>query len=211
MKYVPEVSVITHSAIRIQGPLTVYADPFHLPDAPHDADLVLLTHEHHDHLSPEDILKVSGPGTRFVLPLSCRKAAEEAGLSGERTLFMRPGERLELEGCALEAAPAYNVDKAFHTRDREWLGYVVEMLGRRYYIAGDTDDNEDIRKIRCHVALLPVGGTYTMTASQAAELANAIRPEIAVPTHFGDIVGKKEDADTFASLLDSSILCDTEG
>ena len=208
MKYLPEVTVLTHSAIRIQGPKTVYADPFHLTEAPHDGDLILITHEHHDHLSPEDIAKVAHAGSCYVLPASCKAAAEKAGLPLSRCLFMQPGESLEWEGVRIEAIPAYNVDKAFHTKDKAWLGYVAQMLGRRYYIAGDTDDNEDARRVRCHVALLPVGGTYTMTAAQAADLAGAIRPEIAVPTHYGDIVGERADGEKFASLLDKGILCD---
>ena len=209
MKYVPEVTLLAHSAIRIQGPQIVYADPFHLQDAPHDGDLILITHEHHDHFSPEDIARVSGENTLFVLPVSCRQAAEKAGLDKEKTIFMESGGEVRLPGLILEAVPAYNVDKAFHTRDRGWLGYVVEMLGRRYYIAGDTDDNEEIRQLNCHVALLPVGGTYTMTAPQAAQLAKALKPGVAIPTHYGDIVGKKEDALAFRELLkDSGILCD---
>lgn len=208
MKYLPEVAVLTHSAIRIQGPKTVYADPFHLKEEPHDADLILVTHDHHDHLSPEDIAKVARRETRYALPASCRAAAEQAGLPLAQCFFMQPGESLEWEGVRIEAVPAYNVDKAFHTREKGYLGYVAQMLGRRYYIAGDTDDNEAVRQVRCHVALLPVGGTYTMTAAQAADLAGAIRPEIAVPTHYGDIVGERGDGETFASLLDKGILCD---
>ena len=208
MRFVPEVRVLAHSAIRIQGPKTVYVDPFHLKEEPHDADIILVTHDHHDHLSPEDIAKVAGPDTRYVLPESCREAAGKAGLPLERIFWMEPDETLGWEGITIEAVPAYNVDKAFHTREKGFLGYVVEMLGRRYYIAGDTDDNEDVRQVCCHVALLPVGGTYTMTASQAAALANAITPAVAIPTHYGDIVGEGKDAEAFAALLDPAILCD---
>ena len=147
------------------------------------------------------------PG-RGAAGFSCRAAAEQAGLPLAQCFFMQPGESLEWEGVRIEAVPAYNVDKAFHTREKGYLGYVAQMLGRRYYIAGDTDDNEAVRQVRCHVALLPVGGTYTMTAAQAADLAGAIRPEIAVPTHYGDIVGERGDGETFASLLDKGILCD---
>ncbi|MBP3729714.1 MAG: MBL fold metallo-hydrolase [Lachnospiraceae bacterium] len=209
MKYVPEVSVLAHSAIRIQGPRIVYVDPFHLTEEYHDADLICITHEHHDHLSQEDICRVARKETLYILPESCREEAEKAGLPRENIRWMKPGDRLELEGAAVEALPAYNVDKPFHPKERGWLGYVVEMLGRRYYIAGDTDDNEDVRKIRCHVALLPVGGTYTMTADEAAELARGIRPEVAIPTHYGDIVGSREEGEKFRELLEGSgIFCE---
>nr|MBQ6242977.1 MBL fold metallo-hydrolase [Lachnospiraceae bacterium] len=208
MRPVPEVTVLAHSAIRIQGPKTVYVDPFHLTAAPHDADLICVTHDHYDHLSPDDIARVAGPDTWFALPETCLEAARKAGLPEERLLLMSPGEHLTWQGIVIEAVPAYNVGKQFHTQDKAWLGYVIEMLGRRYYIAGDTDDNEDVRRVRCHVALLPVGGKYTMTAEEAAALANAIRPGVAVPTHYGDIVGQSRDAETFARLLDPRIRCD---
>ena len=123
-------------------------------------------------------------------------------------LLLSPGEHLTWQGIVIEAVPAYNVGKKFHPQANAWLGYVIEMLGRRYYVAGDTDDNPDVRRVRCHVALLPVGGTYTMTAAEAAGLANAIRPGVAVPTHYGDIVGQSRDAEEFARLLDPRIRCD---
>lgn len=208
MRIVPEVTVPAHSAVRIQGPKTVYVDPFHLTGAPHDADLICITHDHYDHLSPEDIARAAGPDTWFALPETCRDAAVKAGLPEERMLLLSPGEHLTWQGIVIEAVPAYNLGKKFHPQANAWLGYVIEMLGRRYYVAGDTDDNPDVRRVRCHVALLPVGGTYTMTAAEAAGLANAIRPGVAVPTHYGDIVGQSRDAEEFARLLDPRIRCD---
>lgn len=205
MNYFEHISVITHSAIRLSGEKTVYIDPFHLPRDFKDGDYILVTHEHHDHLSPEDIVRAAGQEALIILPESCREAAEKAGLAPEKLRFMNPGESLDLSGVKIQAVPAYNLGKAFHTKDKNWLGYVVEMNGLSYYIAGDTDDNEDVRKVRCHVALLPVGGTYTMTAPEAAALANAIKPAAAVPTHYGDIVGVNEDAAAFMEALDPEI------
>ena len=208
MKEAKGVRVIVHSAIRIAGEKTVYADPFKLEDAPKDGDIILVTHEHYDHLSPEDIAKAAGPDAWIVLPKSCRAAALKAGLKESRLLYLEAGEEALVEGVKIEAVPAYNVGKLFHLKSRGWLGYIVTLNGLRYYIAGDTDDNEDVRKVSCDVALLPVGGKYTMTAAEAADLANAVKPAVAVPTHYGSIVGKSEDAETFARLLDPSIACD---
>ena len=209
MNETKKVKVLAHSAIRIEGEKTVYIDPFHVKEEPHDADLILITHEHYDHLSPEDIARVAKETTWYAVPKTCREEALKAGLPEARLLYLAPGEKAKIAEVPVEAVPAYNVGKQFHTKERNWLGYVVSLNGLRYYIAGDTDNNEDTRKVRCDVALLPVGGKYTMTAEEAAELANAIKPLAAVPTHYGDIVGTAEAPKIFAEHLDPAIACDT--
>ena len=209
MNETKKVKVLAHSAIRIEGEKTVYIDPFHVKEEPHDADLILITHEHYDHLSPEDIARVAKAATWYAVPKTCREAALKAGLPEARLLYLAPGESAKIADVPVEAVPAYNVGKQFHTKERNWLGYVVSLNGLRYYIAGDTDNNEDTRKVRCDVALLPVGGKYTMTAEEAAELANTLKPLAAVPTHYGDIVGTAEAPKIFAERLDPSIVCDT--
>ncbi|MBO4872932.1 MAG: MBL fold metallo-hydrolase [Lachnospiraceae bacterium] len=202
------LKVLGHFAVRLDGEHVVYFDPFHLKNAPQDGEIILITHEHYDHLSPEDIRKAARADAWIVLPKSCRPAAVKAGLDDRRLLYLSAGEEADVLGVKIEAVPAYNVGKRFHTRDKGWLGYVVTMNGLRYYLAGDTDDNEDVRKVRCDVAVVPVGGTYTMTAEEAAVLVNAIRPKVAVPAHYGDIVGTVEDAERFAKRLDPAIACD---
>jgi len=201
------VRVLIHSAIRIAGEKTLYFDPFHLSEEPKDGDIVLITHEHYDHLSPDDIARAAKPGAWIILPKSCRTAALKAGLRADSLLFMDPGEEALVEGVKIEAVPAYNVGKLFHPKAKKWLGYVVTLDGVRYYVAGDTDDNEDVRKVQCDVALLPVGGTYTMTAPEAAALANVLMPKLAIPTHYGDIVGDGEASKEFAARLNKQIAC----
>ena len=208
MNTAKNVKIVNHFTVRIEGEKILYSDPFHVKAAPQDGDIILITHEHHDHLSPEDIRKVAKREAWIVLPKSCREAAAKAGLSDRRLLFLSAGEEADVLGALIKAVPAYNVNKQFHTRERGWLGYVVTMNGLRYYIAGDTDDNKDVRQVQCDVAIVPVGGTYTMTAEEAAELVNSIRPAVAVPAHYGDIVGTKEDAERFAALLSRDIACD---
>ena len=206
MSDLQNVQVLTHSAIRLEGEKVVYADPFHLTKETHDADIILVTHDHYDHFSAEDIAKVAKEGTLLICPASTKVLALEAGFSEDKITVLAPGERTVEEGVSVNAVPAYNVGKQFHPKANGWVGYIVTMGGLRYWIAGDTDDNEDVRKVRCDIALVPVGGKFTMTAEEAAALVNAIRPKFAVPTHYNDIVGTAGDGARFCSLLEDGII-----
>ena len=214
MSSLDSVRVFTQSAIRIEGPggTVAYLDPFRLTDAEaaHDADYLLITHAHYDHLSPEDAARVMGEKTVLVAPSSM--ADDVAGLSARAaaTHLARAGEKLELPGLVVEAVAAYNVEPerlGMHPRDNGWLGYVLTLDGdpTRYFCAGDTDQNPDNEGVRCDVALVPIGGTYTMDARQAAAFVNALRPRVAVPIHYGSIVGTYADADAFAAAVDGAV------
>lgn len=206
------VRVYTQSAIRIEGPrgTVIYLDLFSLTDseAAHDADYVLITHAHYDHLSPEDYARVAGEKTVLVAPASM--AADVAGLAAAETRLVSAGEKIELPGLALEAVPAYNVEPerlGMHPQANGWLGYVLSLDGdpTRYYVSGDTDQNPDNEAVSCDVALVPIGGTYTCDARQAAAFVNALRPRAVVPTHYGSIVGTYDDFDAFAAKVDPAI------
>lgn len=132
-----------------------------------------------------------------------KKALSESGMAAENCLFYQPGETHEAGGIVIETVPAYNKMKPFHTKGKKWLGYVAEMDGVRYYVAGDTDVNEDIRKVRCDVALIPIGGFYTMDGKQAAEYIAQLKPKAVIPTHYGSIVGNKSDGEDFKKMLGS--------
>ncbi|MBE6753413.1 MAG: MBL fold metallo-hydrolase [Ruminococcaceae bacterium] len=199
------ISINAHSSIRIAcehvaGEKIIYADPFKLTDAPHDADIVLITHEHYDHYSPEDIAKADSGNTLYVMP-----AAMEGKPVPGKAIYMQPGDSAIVCGVQICAVPSYNVNKPMHQKQYGWLGYIVEVGGRRIYIAGDTDVNDDILQLRADIAMVPVGGTYTMDAPEAAQLINAVRPAVAIPTHYGDIVGTPADGEHFRSLVDSGI------
>lgn len=204
-KLFDHVEVLYHSSIRITGEKTVYIDPFGVTTEPRNADLILITHDHFDHFSPEDIAKVRGRETVIVTPASTAARARELGF-GE-VITMGPGDTAEAAGLALRAIPAYNTNKPNHPRENGWIGYLLTMNGIRYYIAGDTDDTPEAREVSCDVALVPVGGTYTTDAEEAARMVNAMGPRGAVPTHYGAIVGTVADGERFRAGLAPGILC----
>ena len=200
------VRVLTHSCILLSGAaVRVYADPFRIRDSFHDADVILVTHDHFDHFSPEDIRKAASQNTVLVVPECMRNKTEASELNVKEIVSMAPGEVRTLSGLKIEAVPAYNVNKPFHPKQAAYLGYVVTIEGERVYIAGDTDFTEEAAEVRCDTLLLPVGGKYTMNAEEAAALANRIRPKTAIPTHYGSVAGTENDGEAFLKRLNPGI------
>ena len=199
---IDNIEVFTQNSIRINSSAgVIYVDPFHLKKEMHDADYVLITHQHYDHFSVEDIRKVIAPDTILVAPESMIDDALELEREVKEVIGLKPGVTREIAGLSLETIPAYNTIKPFHPRRAEWLGYILNVDGKRIYIAGDTGVTKEAKQVKCDIALLPIGGTYTMDAKRAADLINTIKPEVAIPVHYGSIVGKKTDGQTFASLV----------
>ena len=188
-----------HDTFRITGEKTVYTDPFKIKKKD-TADIILITHEHYDHCSPEDVQKITGPDTLIITVSDCAKK-----LSGKiRTV--KPGDKIKEGGIEIEMVPAYNTNKQFHTKDRGWVGYVLTINSQRIYLAGDTDYIPEMKLLKnIDVALLPVSGTYVMTAEEAVRAALDIKPKVAIPMHYGSIVGNKNDAERFAKGLKGHI------
>lgn len=202
---IENITVNEHSSIRIGGERVIYCDPFRIGKAANDADIILITHEHYDHFSPEDIAKVRKENTLFVLPESMRPDIVKAAVPVSSARFMEPGGKTEAGGISIEAVPAYNVLKPFHPKKKGWLGYVLTVGGKRIYICGDTDDTSEARAVKCDIVMVPIGGTFTMDAKKAAAFVNSLAPVTAIPVHYGTVAGKPGDADDFSALVTKSV------
>ena len=177
------IQVETHSSIRLALEKVIYIDPFRLSGTPHDADIILITHD-------------------AIRRMTCLPA-DQLGLTVQK---VGTQETFTVGGITIETVPAYNKLKPFHPKAKGWVGYVIESAAHgRIYVAGDTDLTPEAQQVRCQIAMLPIGGTYTTDAKQAAKLANAIRPDYVIPVHYGSVAGRPEDADVFASLVDDGI------
>jgi L-ascorbate metabolism protein UlaG (beta-lactamase superfamily) len=192
---VKNITWLGHDGFLIKGDgKAVVIDPFQITQC-EPADIILITHEHYDHCSPEDIRKIQKASTVIVTEAdSARK------LSGD-VRVVQPGDKLTVSGIPIEAVPAYNTNKNFHPKQNGWLGFVVTVDGVRIYHAGDTDLIPEMDSLKTDIALLPVSGTYVMTAEEAVEAAKTIKPKLAIPMHFGAIVGSTDDAWRFCDAL----------
>lgn len=203
---VDNIEVNTQNSIRIASRVgIIYVDPLAINDEVHDADFILITHGHYDHFSPEDIRKVAKADSILVVPEKMVDKAGEVSDAVAKTETVKPGVYREINGLEFETVPAYNTLKPFHPKSAEWVGYVLWTDGNRIYIAGDTDATKEAKAVKCEIALVPIGGTYTMDAKKAAELVNTIRPNVAIPVHYGSIVGKSSDGDVFAQNVKDPI------
>ena len=199
------IEVLYHSSIRINKEKTIYIDPFKIDKNYNDADIVFITHDHYDHYSEEDIDKVINENTTIIIPEELLTNLLRKGINKNAIITVEPNEKYMVQGIKFETIPAYNTNKIFHPKENGWVGYIITLDDIRYYIAGDTDITEENRKVKCDVAFVPVGGTYTMDFKEAAQLINEIQPKIAVPIHYGSVVGTKQDATDFIKLLHPSI------
>lgn len=199
------IEVLYHSSIRINKEKTIYIDPFKIDRNYNDADIIFVTHDHYDHYSEEDIDKVINENTVIVIPEELLTKVLKKEINKEAIVTVEPNKKYMVQGIKFETVPAYNINKTFHPKENDWVGYVIELNDVKYYIAGDTDITEENKKVKCDVAFVPVGGTYTMDFKEAAQLVNQIQPKVAVPIHYGSVVGTKQDAEEFIKLLHTNV------
>lgn len=200
------ITINARSSIKIQGTKIIYFDPFKIAEEKHDADIIFVTHEHYDHYSPEDIQKVANAKTILVMPDSMKQILTEEMIKSFADIkFVKAeeaGTALMIDDVVVKWVRAYNIDKPFHTKERDWVGYIVTLDGETYFVTGDTDGNEDNSDVKCDVLLVPCGGKYTFDAKEAAEFAYKIMPHKVIPTHYSDVPGESEIGEIFKQALE---------
>jgi len=195
-----------HDSFVLEGSKTVIIDPFKAQGS-YKADLLLISHEHQDHLSEDDIRRFSNDRTLIIAPAICEKALKP--FTSEKR-FIAPGSKIDAKGVTVEAIPAYNINKfrepgkVFHPRVDGRVGFVVTLDGTRFYHSGDSDATPEMKSLDIDVAFLPVSGTYVMTAEEASEAAKSMKVQLVVPMHIGSIVGSRADAEKFKRLVGSN-------
>jgi L-ascorbate metabolism protein UlaG (beta-lactamase superfamily) len=185
------ITWLGHASFKVKvAEAVIYIDPWKLDDG-EPADIILITHGHRDHFSPPDLDKIRKRDTVLI-------SVEDVCTSLKSDVrTVKAGDKLTVKGVEIEVVPAYNLARQYHPRAKGGVGYILQAQGRCIYHAGDTDVIPEMAHITADVALLPAGGTYTMDASEAAKAANIIKPSVAVPMHWGDIVGSRADAEAF--------------
>ena len=200
------ISVNIQSSILISGNIKIYFDPIKM-DRKYDADYIFITHSHYDHFSKEDILNIKNDNTVIIGPYDIYDNCLEMGFSKDKVIKVKPCEEYDYGVIRFKTVYAYNLNKTFHLKESNWVGYVLEFEGKKYYIAGDTDvimDNLSVLK-NIDVAFIPIGGVYTMDALEAASYVNNIKPKEVVPIHYGMVVGDEKDLKQFILNVSSDI------
>ena len=185
----------------------IYVDPLRV-DGKTKAKYVFITHPHWDHFSVEDINKVLTTETTLVCPLSMKESIE--GVFENKILYVSPEKIYKIDNISFETLCAYNNEKKFHPKNNNWVGYILNIDGERVAIVGDSDVTSEHELMKTDILLIPIGGTYTMSLAEAAELTNKINPRMVIPTHYGDIVGSQEMGKEFKKLINDNIVCELQ-
>jgi L-ascorbate metabolism protein UlaG (beta-lactamase superfamily) len=203
-----KISWLGHDGFKIKNAKTVYVDPYEIKGG-EEADILLISHDHEDHCSPEDVKKIVSEKTTIITTAESKRKLSKT--KAKEILVAKPGQKILIDDVSIETVPAYNVNKfrspghPFHPKENEMLGFIVAMNGVRIYHAGDTDLIPEMERFNVDVACLPVSGTYVMTAEEAVESTRHIKLKVAIPMHYGSIVGDDRDAERFKTLASCEV------
>lgn len=195
------INVNKHSSIQIGN---MFFDPWKITNSNLKAEYIFITHTHYDHLDIASLKNITNNNTVFIAPPDAKPTLNK-NFKDNKKLIVSPNEIFELENIKIETFPSYNLNKDFHKKEYNWVGYKVTVNEISYLVCGDTDITPELKKLKCDVLFVPIGGTYTMNANEASKLTNTIKPNLVIPIHYNDIVGSKEDEKTFLSNLNNSI------
>lgn len=196
------IEVNTQSSIKLTFDKIIYFDPYKIENNKHDADIIFITHNHYDHMDTESIEKIKNNNTIIIAPKSMEKVIKN--IEFKDYIFLNPSDEINIYNFNVKTIASYNINKTFHPRKNNWLGYIVTYNNISYYIAGDTDKTEENEKVKCDIAFIPIGGHFTMDVSEAEELIRIINPKIVIPIHYGSIIGTPEDGQKLISALEDT-------
>ena len=202
------ISWLGHDAFKIRNGKIIYIDPYEI-QSNEQADIVLITHDHYDHCSLEDVEKIASGKTKIITTPAAKKAL--SGLKTGEIQTVKPGQKIIIDNVSIETIPSYNVNKfrspgrPFHPKAEGMLGFIIMSNDVKIYHAGDADSIPEMSGLDVDIALLPVSGTYVMTPDEAAEASSRIKPKIAIPMHFGTVVGDQSHAERFKKLAECEV------
>ena len=176
-----KIDVFTQAAIKMVGDKVIYFDPYLIKDEYHDADYIFITHDHYDHYDEESINNIKNDNTKIILPMCLKDKPND--------LVVEPNKEYEIDGIKFKTIPSYNIEKQFHPREKEYVGYLIELEGLTYYIMGDTDVTSEALEVTPDVCFVPIGGKFTMDYEEAVDYINEINPKKVIPIHYGSIIG----------------------
>ena len=198
------VFVNAQSSIKLSKEKVIYFDPYLISEESHDADIIFITHDHYDHYDKDSINKIKNDNTYIVIPKTLKEEVSSY-FELDHIRIVEPGSEYSVNGVKFNTIRAYNINKKFHPKENDWVGYKVYLNDGSYYVMGDTDETTESKCVTCDVLFIPIGGTYTMDKEEARHLTNIIGPKIAVPIHYGNVVGSIDDAKYFINNIDKSI------
>lgn len=192
-----KIDVLNHASVKLSNDKILYFDPYDIKEKYHDADYIFITHDHYDHYDEESINNIKKDSTKIIVP----KCLEDK----PNTLVVEPNKKYEIDNIKFDAIPSYNLNKDFHPKEKDYVGYNILLEDNYYYIMGDTDRTFEANNIKTDICFVPIGGTYTMNLEEAISYINDLKPKKAIPIHYGKIVGEKSLGQEFKNKIDKNI------